>query len=123
MGMFDTITCEMPLPEPKPPDGLWWQTKDFECEMARYTITEDGRLIYHSFHYESTPQEKLPYPDAEPGSFKSICGILTVVSDGDVEMPHHGDVRFYSSDDHGGWWEYLARFTEGRCVRIDLVGE
>ena len=44
MGMFDTIYCDMPLPDGYvPKHGL--QTKSFDCEMARYRITSAGRLI------------------------------------------------------------------------------
>lgn len=45
MGMFDTVRCEKPLPgEPKPPEGAWLQTKDFDCTMETYTITAAGKL-------------------------------------------------------------------------------
>jgi len=41
MGMFDTITCEAPLPGPASSD---FQTKSLECEMAAYRIDADGQL-------------------------------------------------------------------------------
>ncbi len=45
MGMFDDITVNQQLPgEPKPLTRNF-QTKDFECELARYEITRDGRLL------------------------------------------------------------------------------
>lgn len=45
MGMFDDITVNQPLPgEPKPPTCCF-QTKDFDCELAHYEITRDGRLL------------------------------------------------------------------------------
>jgi hypothetical protein len=45
MGMFDHITCEhVLLGEPKPKTNFF-QTKDFDCLMDHYTITEDGRLL------------------------------------------------------------------------------
>jgi hypothetical protein len=45
MGMFDNITCEHALlGEPKPKTNLF-QTKDFDCLMDHYTITEDGQLL------------------------------------------------------------------------------
>lgn len=47
MGMFDDIICEAPLPEipgvPHPGDSF--QSKDFDCELNRYTITADGKLV------------------------------------------------------------------------------
>ena len=50
MGMFDYIDCEYPLPEtPSPcPKGTRFQTKDTPGQyLYLYTITEDGRLLWH----------------------------------------------------------------------------
>jgi len=42
MGLFDTVYCEYPLPEGA--DGTRpFQTKDFECLLDTYLITEEGR--------------------------------------------------------------------------------
>lgn len=69
--------------------------------------------------YEETPKAERPYPDAAEGTLESICGIMRSVPMGDVEIPYHGDVRFYEYDTRANrFWEYIARFTEGRCVRI-----
>ena len=46
MGIFDTVTCDYPLPDPRHQD-LEFQTKDLEKMMGHYTITRDGRLIRH----------------------------------------------------------------------------
>lgn len=43
MGLFDDLRCDAPLPDGFPsPDNF--QTKDFACELAKYTITADGKL-------------------------------------------------------------------------------
>lgn len=42
MGMYDTVTCDYPLPDPQHQD-LAFQTKDLERGMGHYTITRDGR--------------------------------------------------------------------------------
>ncbi|MDR3485410.1 MAG: hypothetical protein P4M05_10955, partial [Bradyrhizobium sp.] len=54
MGLYDYIRCKMPLPEsPQPPKEEWMQTKDTaEQYLGKYTIEEDGRLIYHEIPRE-----------------------------------------------------------------------
>ena len=42
--MFDYIRCEQPLPDGWQPDGSM-QTKDLDCELAKYVITKGGRLL------------------------------------------------------------------------------
>src|SRR5262249_43383330 len=46
MGLFDTVTCEYPLPDPSHQHSEF-QTKDLECLLDHYTITRDGRLVRH----------------------------------------------------------------------------
>jgi len=50
MGLFDTVKCKYPLPNPKHQD-LEFQTKDLECLLGEYTITADGRLLRHASGY------------------------------------------------------------------------
>lgn len=45
MGMFDTVRCQRRLPDGLDASKEWLQTKDFDCELETYTITEDGRLL------------------------------------------------------------------------------
>lgn len=97
MGMFDTIFCEYPLPEPGH-QALGFQTKDLECLLDNYTITSDGRLIRRA------RRGLLGQPDR------------------DIEWPLHGDIRFYTSRDKV-WVEYVARFTHGRVEWIRPVEE
>lgn len=47
MGLFDTIECDYPLPNPRHRD-LEFQTKDLDCLMHRYSIARDGRLLKHA---------------------------------------------------------------------------
>lgn len=92
MGMFDNVRCEMPLPVEWEPDDGFWQTKDLECALLRYTIQADGRL-----HRAAST-----WPAEEPAGY----------------VPHHGDIYLCDYDKQRGWIELVARFTEGRCVRI-----
>lgn len=92
MGMFDDIRCEMPIPVQWRPLHSW-QTKSLGCEMDKYVIRADGLLI------------------REPGGW----------GHGDVPemvIPYHGDIKFHDYDKELGWLALIARFTEGRCVRI-----
>ena len=93
MGMFDDVKCERVMPGDRQPRSCQFQTKDFACEMSGYEITSDGRLL----------------KDGEPHYF-------------------HGHLNFYTheSDDNtgrgGGWWfEYDAKFTDGRLVEIRAI--
>ena len=97
MGMFDYIRCDAELPETPipPPRGAMFQTKDTpDRAFVRYTITAGGTLV------------------------RKACG-----SEGDVTfMAYNGNIAFYTSDhDHVGWWEYEARFVDGRLQEITLV--
>jgi hypothetical protein len=96
MGMFDTLYCHYPLPNPRHQD-LDFQTKDLECLLDTYTITREGQLVQH----------------ADRGGWLERL-------DHDGEWPLHGDLRFYTSvkTEEPSWIEYVARFTHGRVEWI-----
>lgn len=100
MGLFDTVTCEYPLPDPAH-QHLEFQTKDLECLMDHYTITRDGRFVRHR-------------PEARRASLGR-----------DVEWPIHGDIHIYDVDPERAdrLLEYRVRFTHGRVEWIRRVGE
>lgn len=117
MGMYDYVHVGYPLPVGVPVD---FQTKDFDCELENYTITAEGRLIREAIEWESTPKDELPYPDFP------ACGSLRPKTKTLVDTEFHGDMRFYTSsgkreDNTYHWWEFVARFTEGRLVYIKPV--
>lgn len=135
MGMFDTITCEYPLPDGYDARAVQFQTKDLDNSLLHYTITADGRLVAHRVEYEATPPEEQPLygtPAWEAGGLARMLGMLRPKRTWDEEVPYHGDITFYCTnvtaagpegfateqdaprDDR----EYTARFTEGRVVRI-----
>lgn len=95
MGLFDYVTCHMPLPEPAPPPGTEFQTKDLGEMMERYTITADGYLIHHPYTLDKGERVTLP----------------------EVEYPFHGDVEIYASRGPE-CWDYWLRFTAGRCTKV-----
>jgi hypothetical protein len=103
VGLFDTVRCEFPLPDPSHQE-LDFQTKDLDCLLEEYTITRDGRLIRY-------PRGRL----FEPGRARA------------VDWPIHGDLRMYDSIERPGregeWVEYLVRFTDGRVQWVRRLAQ
>ena len=119
MGMFDYIRCEAPLPETPlpPPDEL--QTKDTPDQyLTTYTITADGRLTWRPYDLETVPPEEREFPN--PAHPWHGHGSVRRVERDEEDVPFHGDICFYGGGREEGWWEYTARFTDGRLTRIML---
>ena len=122
MGMFDEIRCECLLPDSIVQDHVF-QTKSLERVMDSYTITRDGRLILHEVRYEQVPEEERPHygtPEWDHPLMR-LLGLVRSVPVGDVEVPYHGYIVFYTSigdpPDYE-WFEYRAKFTDGRLVEL-----
>jgi len=96
MGLYDTLHCEYPLPDPRHQD-LDFQTKSLDPALFHYKITRDGRLVRLARPTRSGP-------------------------DRDVEWPIHGDISFYTSVEKV-WIEYVARFTHGWVEWIRPIEE
>lgn len=121
MGMFDHIICEVPLPDtPVPPPAESFQTKDTPDQyLTVYTITKDGYLMWRPYKMEAVPKEERPYPDED--GLLGIAGSVRRVEQEPERMDFHGDILFYTSNHPDvGWWEYRARFTEGRLSSITV---
>ena len=130
MGMFDELICEYPLPDgdvDKDVQEAIFQTKSLDCAMDRYTITKDGRLTLHKIRYESVPEEERPHYGTlewQDSPLAKMTGFLKPIPLGDVTIPYHGYLRFYTyvgkhPDDE--LFEYLAKFTDGRLEEIRRV--
>lgn len=96
MGMFDYLKCERQLKEKKVQDEIF-QTKDFACSLDFYIITKNGKLLIKNKKGE------------KPKKFN-----------------YHGDIKFYTSTgSHNNnsfkWYEYKARFTEGKLKWIRRI--
>jgi hypothetical protein len=125
MGLFDKVRCEYPLPDAEMQDETF-QTKSLDCDMSDYTITRDGCLILHQARYELVPEEERPNwgkPEWDSSDTAKFAGSLKAVPVGEVEIPYHGDIWFYTSKvgEDGkikDWFEYQARFTDGRLQWI-----
>lgn len=121
MGMFDYVTCEVPLPDGWQPDEL--QSKDFDCSMTTVRVSAEGRLLIERYDSYTVPKEERPCPDAPEGSIEAICGILGKRNRRWEDLNYHGDFNFYGGVFKNDWHEYYARFTEGQLDRIWRVHE
>ncbi len=94
MGLFDTVRCEFPLPDPSHQE-LEFQTKDLDCLMDEYLITREGRLLRR-------------------GRLGSR-GLSR-----NIEWPFDREVRIYKLDPENDreFIEYVVRFTDGRVEWI-----
>lgn len=125
MGMFDYVTCEIPLPGV--PDGHpGFQTKDTDAQyLERYTIKADGSLIHHAVRYEDTPLEERRFYDGTP-EFKdsplAIVGMFRSVPTGDVAVPFHGRLSFYDRINEE-WFEFDCLYDRGSLLKIERNGE
>jgi hypothetical protein len=115
MGLYDFVSCEMPLDGN--PGDLSWNTKYFEEPgMWLYTIRADGTLWEHRYRWEEppAPKHKESLEDLRERLNKRKRIDLPPEQIEDI----HGDMHFYSTDKDNVWWEYRARFTEGRVSSL-----
>lgn len=121
MGMYDNVHCEMELPE-----GARrvqeWQTKSFDAPMlGHYRIKADGLLFLDKWHVET--KEGAP-PRPHPGDravFDWHDQWVVRVNDPSEELPFTGAIEFYGNDPDDTWWEFIALFDEGRCIKLKQV--
>ena len=127
MGMFDNITCELPLPlnkkEQKTFSNIDWkdrvfQTKDIECILTTYAIRKNGKLynlLVEGEHIRviSEKEEKKIKKQGKfcwPYEFKEKSRKYKLEK-------FTGDLYFYDSvyDTEGNeWWvEFVGKFVSG----------
>lgn len=110
MGMFDYVNCEYPLPgEPVLESARQFQTKDLECALDTYTITEDGQLEVLRWREGGDVAETLEHFTGEIvfyGSNWAASGPGQYTSDGN---------DLYS-------YEFKAVFTDGKLQSLVDVG-
>ena len=127
MGMFDEIKIEYKMPDSEIQNETF-QTKSLENMMDNYTITEEGRLIFHKHHYEEVPEEERPYYgkpewDESKTLFKFI-GSMKSVHDEDIDMQYHGILEIHTmlggfNSDDSEWFSYSLKFTDGTLINIE----
>ena len=112
MGMFDYIKCEVQLPGYSFITDEEFQTKSFDNYMHHYVITAKGDIYRELWDYDwvDEPTHFLGWYERKiPESYRREY--LTDL---------HGDVIFYTGrrPENGKWYDYFARFTEGKLTRI-----
>lgn len=135
MGMFDTVICNYVLPPVPysdlfpdltftPPQGTHFQTKDLECFMEEYVITEDGSLIRQLYNWvEYTEEEMAALP---PAPFQRTG---RRVSAGTKTCEFHGRFVMYTTfpipehlshliNNAHAWIDYEVKFTDGKLESI-----
>ena len=102
MAMFDTVRCDLPLPDGY--HGNKYQSKDLDRTLSTYRITESGRLVL-----DKTLVEEMPEPQDQ--HYHGVLNFYCI--EGDTSAGHKGVDWF--------WHEYKATFTEGSLVSIETV--
>lgn len=124
MSTFDTITCEYSLPEAtEEMQNSNFQTRGFGNSMGNYTITEEGRLVFHKVRYETVPEEERPlYGKPEwDNPLGQLCGMLRAIPVADEDTEHHGVVRMYAMASNKEWFEYEIKFDDGEVVDVKRI--
>jgi hypothetical protein len=101
MGMFDEICCHLPLPDPRDQDRVF-QTKDLDCSLDCYRITEEGVL------------EIANYGGCQESEIGHIWEPVDIT----------GEIQFHDLDDEApagesGWLCYVAQFERGKVTKVE----
>src|ERR1700722_16021049 len=101
MGMFDDVSCELPLPDGREVQQDGFQTKSLWRSLDKFTITKTGSLIYHPRRYVS---ESATGDALVPGK---------MVHEADIDLDFHGDISIHGTAKDGAFVSYVVRFTHG----------
>lgn len=124
MGMFDYLFIDtnlLPITKEEKEligENREFQTKDFDRELTEVYITNEGEVKVNRFEMEEVPKEERPYMN-EVG-ISNLFGCLRRVNERLETINHHGYVRFYTNVDKT-WFEFSAKFTDGKMVNIERV--
>ena len=131
MGMFDTLyisTNRLPITRAEKKllsENPGWQTKDWESVLAEIYITDEGEFKVNRWEYEEVPKVERPHPEAD--GIRALAGSLRRVNERLETIPYHGYIQFYTGvkDEQGNnhWFEFSAKFTDGRLVGIARVSD
>lgn len=119
MGMYDNVHVpidKLPVSDEEKKlikkENPNWQTKDFDCVLTDIHITDDGFLTIRKFEYGFDKTQKNRF---------GTMGVLTEENVRTEVIPHHGYFNFYSGVG-GQWYDFMAKFTDGKLVSIERVG-
>jgi len=111
MGMFDEVVVKYPLPNAKVQYDIF-QTKDLECLLDQYRITEEGRLLRLLVDKEIVKDEN------ETFGFR-----VNISNERWIDTEHHGDLSIYTYTPDGRYCEFVFRFTEGTVTWVKELPE
>jgi len=127
MGMFDSITCELPLPlnkkEQKTFSNIDWkdrvfQTKDTDCTLSTYVIRKNGKLysLFVEGEHVRVISEKEEKKSKKQGKFCWPYEFKEKSRKFKFEK-FTGDLYFYDhvidSDGNEWWVEFIGKFVDG----------
>jgi hypothetical protein len=112
MGMFDEVFCEYELPAGLGLTHRNFQTKSLHSALDRFTITKEGRLIYHPVRYVWAQE-------APQGLFGKM---VNSVPEPDIDTHYHGDILLIDAGE-GEPIELVARFTHGQLEWLRPMSE
>jgi hypothetical protein len=101
MGMFDEVICQATMRGLPFRPGTVCQTKSLFNAMDRFTVTANGRLVWHRVRLlqSNSAEGEGPRWEKEPM--------------GDLDLKYHGDLRLYGDDAEGCGQDIVIRFTHG----------
>ena len=127
MGLYNNVKCEYLLPgAPRGVQNDIFQTKDFECVMDNYIITEPGELSLTVYEYYEVPEEERPHygtPEWEEKPFYKLIGSMSHKFIENRKINHHGIIFIYTIAVDKEWWEYEIKFTDGKITNVKRVNE
>lgn len=101
MGMYDSIKCEYTIYEGQ---DVLFQTKNLDCLLEEYLITDEGELFKMSAMTGKSSWEahRLKPPE---------------------KINYTGEISFYDLDDKykNNWLEYSAYFKDGELQQINRI--
>ncbi len=130
MGMFDSLRCEVPLPDGREFKGLA-QTKSLDCLMDTYRITADGRLEREIVEFEDVPEHERPPEPPEDAHWldkiswnqsltRESCRYWKELDDVHLDILFYYTEKIDKGDDkaHYRFYQYTARFADGKLTRL-----
>jgi hypothetical protein len=122
MGMYDYLfinTDKLPVSDEEKKiigDNPGWQTKCLDCELTEVYITDDNELKVNKYELQSTPPEERPFPNDE--GLKGLMGSLKRINERLENIPYNGIINFYTNIQKEYWYEFNAKFIDGKLVEI-----
>lgn len=109
MGMFDSFFVPKKNKVGIPVAKDEYQTKDFDCALSQFTITEDGMIIY-------TPPTNPEWTGGDDGLSKFV----QQVKNGEFNNPCF---NLYGDDESGKWHKFEIVVLRNKIMRVKDYGD